>query len=155
MLIFFVHHFNVFSFRSPQFCVMIVRKFDRDNRNTINFDDFIQVCVMLKGLSEAFKNKDTNRTGTINIHYEQVRVGNDFLLLFLKGQTTSSYPYLYWQRYEKFQNLEIHCNIELSFSQWKFSQQKNCILMNLLNTENIEIQRSIPSVSHFKDKSTR
>ncbi|XP_071813857.1 sorcin-like isoform X2 [Apostichopus japonicus] len=56
---------------SPQFCVMIVRKFDRDNRNTINFDDFIQVCVMLKGLSEAFKNKDTNRTGTINIHYEQ------------------------------------------------------------------------------------
>jgi len=51
---------------------MIVRVFDKTSRNSIDFDDFIQVCVMLHTLTDKFREKDENRTGTIQLHYEQV-----------------------------------------------------------------------------------
>lgn len=64
--------FRTFGYNlSPQFSHMIVRKFDRASRNTINFDDFIQCCVMLKSLTDAFRRKDTSMRGTIQIHYEE------------------------------------------------------------------------------------
>ncbi|CAM1322462.1 Pef1 (predicted) [Pycnogonum litorale] len=62
-----------FGYRlSKDFCDLVVKKFDREGRNkSINFDDFIQSCVMLKSLTDAFRSKDTNQTGTIWLHYEQ------------------------------------------------------------------------------------
>lgn len=58
--------------RSPQFCALCVRVFDRNNVRTVKFDDFIQCCVMLKTLTDAFRKHDTQQRGVININYEQV-----------------------------------------------------------------------------------
>lgn len=60
-------------FRSPSFCNLCVRKFDRLNVHTMKFDDFIQCCVMLKSLTDAFRKHDHQQTGTVTINYEQVR----------------------------------------------------------------------------------
>ena len=59
-------------FRSPSFCQLCVRVFDRQSVHTIKFDDFIQCCVMLKTLTEKFREKDTAQQGSIRIHYEEV-----------------------------------------------------------------------------------
>ena len=40
-------------------------------KGVIFFDDFIQLCVQLQSLTEAFRRFDTNQNGWINIHYEQ------------------------------------------------------------------------------------
>ena len=54
------------------FCRLIVRVFDRTSANTIDFDDFIQVCVMLRTLTDKFRAKDRNQNGFVQLHYEQV-----------------------------------------------------------------------------------
>ncbi|XP_071797533.1 sorcin-like [Asterias amurensis] len=56
---------------SPAFCSMIVQKFDRGSVRTIKLDDFIQCCVMIRSLTEAFRQKDTNASGVIKIHFEE------------------------------------------------------------------------------------
>ncbi len=58
------------------FCTLCTRMFDRSDMRTMKFDDFIQCCVMLKSLTESFKKQDTNRSGVININYEQVNLYN-------------------------------------------------------------------------------
>ncbi|XP_072044321.1 LOW QUALITY PROTEIN: sorcin-like [Amphiura filiformis] len=64
--------FRTFGYNlSMAFCHLIVQKFNRVDRMRINFDDFIQCCVMLKSLTGAFKQKDTSQTGSIRIHYEE------------------------------------------------------------------------------------
>ncbi|XP_072167871.1 sorcin-like isoform X1 [Diadema setosum] len=74
------HAFATFGYRlSPQFCHLVVKRFDRGHVNTIKFDDFIQVCVMLKSLTEAFRRKDTSMNGVITVHYE------DFLEMVLEN----------------------------------------------------------------------
>jgi len=61
-----------FGYRlSDQTNEMIVRKYDRQRRGTIVFDDFIQACVMLHTLTGAFKQHDTNQNGWIQLQYEQ------------------------------------------------------------------------------------
>jgi hypothetical protein len=35
------------------------------------FDDFVQLCVVLQILTDAFHEKDTDRDGLIKIHYEE------------------------------------------------------------------------------------
>lgn len=55
---------------SMQFCQMIVVRFDRLNKRSLKFDDFIQTCVMLRSLTDAFKLRDTNLDGTIHVGYE-------------------------------------------------------------------------------------
>ena len=60
------------SFRSPNFCNLCVRKFDRTNVRTMKFDDFIQCCVMLKSLTDAFRKHDHQQSGSVTINYEQV-----------------------------------------------------------------------------------
>ncbi|GAB6021138.1 peflin or Penta-EF hand domain-containing protein 1 [Chamberlinius hualienensis] len=63
---------TTFGYRlSPQFTQLVVRKFDRRGRNSIQFDDFIQCCVMLHCLTNAFRAKDTQQRGVIQIHYEE------------------------------------------------------------------------------------
>ncbi|XP_054762638.2 sorcin-like isoform X2 [Lytechinus pictus] len=72
--------FQSFGYRlSAQFCNLIVTRFDRTHAGTIKFDDFIQVCVMLKSLTEAFKKRDTTMNGVINVSYE------DFLEMVLEN----------------------------------------------------------------------
>ncbi|XP_074647877.1 sorcin-like isoform X2 [Tubulanus polymorphus] len=64
--------FATFGYRlSPAFSQLCIRVFDRRFARSINFDDFIQCCVMLKTLTNKFREKDVNQTGNINVHYEQ------------------------------------------------------------------------------------
>ncbi|XP_059152878.1 sorcin-like [Physella acuta] len=67
---------QTFGYRlSPQFSQVVVRVFDRNRGGyCINFDDFIQACVMLKSLTDKFREKDVNQTGQINIGYEEFLV---------------------------------------------------------------------------------
>ncbi|XP_041362702.1 programmed cell death protein 6-like [Gigantopelta aegis] len=62
---------------SPQFADLVVRKFDRRGIRSINFDDFIQACVMLKTLTDKFRVKDKQQQGVVQISYE------DFLEMVL------------------------------------------------------------------------
>lgn len=54
---------------------VLLTKFDRDGKGSINFDDFIQCCVTLQTLTAAFRHHDTDQDGWIRISYE------DFLKL--------------------------------------------------------------------------
>ncbi|PIK55288.1 hypothetical protein BSL78_07807 [Apostichopus japonicus] len=62
---------------SPQFTQMLVAKYDIAARRSLKLDDFIQACVMLKSLTDSFRQRDTNMNGTITISYE------DFMSLVL------------------------------------------------------------------------
>ncbi|XP_014670371.1 PREDICTED: programmed cell death protein 6-like [Priapulus caudatus] len=67
-----------FGYRlSDQFYNMIVRKFDKSRRGTVVFDDFIQCCVLIQTVTNAFRRYDTDQDGLITIRYE------DFLTLVL------------------------------------------------------------------------
>lgn len=64
--------FRTFGYNlSPQFSDSVIRVFDRRGMRTINFDDFIQACVMLKTLTDKFRTKDLQQRGVINIAYEE------------------------------------------------------------------------------------
>lgn len=66
----------ILGFRlSDQFYELLIRKFDRTGRGTVAFDDFIQACVSIQTLTNAFRNYDHHQTGQITIGYE------DFLTL--------------------------------------------------------------------------
>ncbi|CAH1795033.1 unnamed protein product [Owenia fusiformis] len=56
---------------SPQMCQLMVRVFDREHRNVMKFDDFIQSCVLLANLTNKFQKRDTNRNGWVEIGYEE------------------------------------------------------------------------------------
>lgn len=58
--------------RSPDFSRLCTRVFDRQDKFNMNFDDFIQCCVMIRMLTDAFKKKDVQQRGLIQIHYEEV-----------------------------------------------------------------------------------
>lgn len=63
---------TTFGYRlSPEFCRLAITKFDRFGRNSIEFDDFIQLCVTIHCLTEAFKRKDTMQAGTVTLQYEE------------------------------------------------------------------------------------
>ncbi len=55
---------------SMNFCQLVVTRFDRMAKKSLKFDDFIQSCVMLRTLSDAFKVRDTNLNGIIQVSYE-------------------------------------------------------------------------------------
>lgn len=70
--------FNEMGYRlSPQFSQMLVSKYDIHARRSLKLDDFIQACVMLRSLTDSFRQRDTNLNGTITIAYE------DFMSLVL------------------------------------------------------------------------
>lgn len=50
---------------------LLLTKFDRDRKGSINFDDFIQCCVTLQTLTAAFRHHDTDQDGWIKISYEE------------------------------------------------------------------------------------
>ncbi|KRY83282.1 Programmed cell death protein 6 [Trichinella pseudospiralis] len=63
---------TTFGYRfSPQFYELLLRKFDRTATGQVNFDDFIQLCIVLQILTAAFREKDTDLDGWVNISYEQ------------------------------------------------------------------------------------
>ena len=63
--------FNEMGFRvSMGFCQLVVTRFDRLAKRCLKLDDFIQSCVMLRSLTEAFQVRDTNRNGIITVSYE-------------------------------------------------------------------------------------
>ncbi|PVD32386.1 hypothetical protein C0Q70_07820 [Pomacea canaliculata] len=55
---------------SPQFVQTVLYKFDHYGRRSLTLDLFIQSCVLLKSLTDAFRQRDTNMSGTINLSYE-------------------------------------------------------------------------------------
>ncbi|XP_013088705.1 peflin-like isoform X1 [Biomphalaria glabrata] len=55
---------------SPQFIQTIVIKFDHYGRRALTLDNFIQSCVMLKSLTDAFRQRDTTMTGVVRMSYE-------------------------------------------------------------------------------------
>ena len=56
---------------SERFYGILIIKFDRSARGHIRFDDFIQCCVVLQTLTNAFKQHDHNLDGWIRVSYEQ------------------------------------------------------------------------------------
>ncbi|XP_039282385.1 programmed cell death protein 6-like [Nilaparvata lugens] len=63
---------QTFGYRiSQQTVEAIVRKFDRFGNNTILFDDFIQMCIVLHTLTASFRLHDLDQDGVITINYEQ------------------------------------------------------------------------------------
>lgn len=60
---------------SPQFAQTVIAKFDTMGRRSLTLDNFIQSCVMLKSLTDAFRSRDPTGTGTVRMGYE------DFLTL--------------------------------------------------------------------------
>lgn len=63
--------YNEMGFRvSMAFCQLVVSRFDRLAKKSLKFDDFIQTCVMLRSLTDAFKTRDTNLNGIITVSYE-------------------------------------------------------------------------------------
>ncbi|UJR20762.1 hypothetical protein I4U23_023880 [Adineta vaga] len=65
-----------FGYRlSDRFYDLLIRKFDRTGRGTVAFDDFIQACVSIQTLTNAFRQHDRLQNGQITINYE------DFLSL--------------------------------------------------------------------------
>jgi len=65
--------FNV----SANFVSLVVTRFDRQARQSLRLDSFIQSCVMLRALTDAFRVRDTNLNGNITINYE------DFMCMVL------------------------------------------------------------------------
>uniref|UniRef100_A0A2K5I0Z9 Programmed cell death protein 6 n=2 Tax=Colobus angolensis palliatus TaxID=336983 RepID=A0A2K5I0Z9_COLAP len=61
-----------FGYRlSDQFHDILIRKFDRQGRGQIAFDDFIQGCIVLQRLTDVFRRYDTDLDGWIQVSYEQ------------------------------------------------------------------------------------
>ena len=50
-------------------------------RRSMKLDSFIQCCVMLRLLTDAFRQRDTNQNGVINVGYE------DFMCMVIENKT--------------------------------------------------------------------
>ncbi|KAM9308716.1 programmed cell death protein 6 [Gastrophryne carolinensis] len=61
-----------FGYRlTDQFYDILIRKFDRQRRGQVAFDDFIECCIILQRLTDVFRRYDTDQDGWINVSYEQ------------------------------------------------------------------------------------
>jgi len=49
---------------------LLVRKFDRTDRQEVCFDDFIQCCLVLQGVTDMFRSEDKDKKGEITLTYE-------------------------------------------------------------------------------------
>ncbi|KAJ2158774.1 hypothetical protein GGF46_003508, partial [Coemansia sp. RSA 552] len=55
---------------SPQVVDTLLRKFDMQERGAITFDNFINACVTIRSLTDAFRRLDDNQDGWANINYD-------------------------------------------------------------------------------------
>uniref|UniRef100_A0A6P8HE77 Programmed cell death protein 6-like n=1 Tax=Actinia tenebrosa TaxID=6105 RepID=A0A6P8HE77_ACTTE len=62
---------------SVSFIQLVISRFDVQARRSLKFDNFIQCCVMLRLLTDAFKARDTSMSGSITVSY------NDFMEMVL------------------------------------------------------------------------
>lgn len=63
---------TTFGYRlSDQFFSVLMKRYDREGKGCIIFDDFIQLCVQLQMLTNAFRHHDTDLDGWVNMSYEQ------------------------------------------------------------------------------------
>ncbi|XP_015173630.1 PREDICTED: peflin [Polistes dominula] len=60
---------------SPTFVQFLIKKCDPINGQSMSVDQFIVFCIQLEKFTGAFKSRDTERTGTISIGFE------DFLMI--------------------------------------------------------------------------
>lgn len=62
---------RIFGYRlSDEAVDLLLMKYDRDKKGSINFDDCILCCVTLQTFTRAFKTYDTDMDGYITISYE-------------------------------------------------------------------------------------
>ncbi|XP_002741580.1 programmed cell death protein 6-like [Saccoglossus kowalevskii] len=63
---------TAFGYRfSDYFYDILLRKFDRQGKGNVAFDDFIQCCIVIQTLTSSFRQYDTSMQGRITISYEQ------------------------------------------------------------------------------------
>lgn len=55
---------------SPQFAQGVVLRYDPIGRQRLTLDNFIQSCVVLKSVTDAFRLRDSAMRGVIQIGYE-------------------------------------------------------------------------------------
>jgi len=48
-----------------------MRRFDRTGTGEVRFDDFIQLCTVLRMLTDGFQRHDRNLNGWVDLDYEQ------------------------------------------------------------------------------------
>ncbi|KAK9702855.1 hypothetical protein K7432_011038 [Basidiobolus ranarum] len=56
---------------SDKFLSMMIRKYDKKGTGNITFDNFIQVSVTVRTLTDSFRRFDTDSDGWVTINYEQ------------------------------------------------------------------------------------
>ena len=56
---------------SPQFAQLVVSRYDPQAKRRLTLDNFIQACVLLKSVTDTFRQKDKNMSGVIEISYEE------------------------------------------------------------------------------------
>ncbi|CAG8514808.1 498_t:CDS:2 [Scutellospora calospora] len=56
---------------SDNFIHLLLKKYDKYGRGDVTFDNFVQSCVTVKTLTDAFRRYDTDNDGWILINYEQ------------------------------------------------------------------------------------
>ncbi|CAG8489290.1 22713_t:CDS:2, partial [Racocetra persica] len=56
---------------SDNFVSLLLKKYDKYGRGDVTFDNFVQSCVTIKTLTDAFRRYDTDNDGWILINYEQ------------------------------------------------------------------------------------
>merc|ERR1711963_952766 len=56
---------------SPPVYTLLIRKFDRTKSQAVRFDDFIQCCLVLHGITDMFREEDTDLDGVVTISYEK------------------------------------------------------------------------------------
>jgi Ca2+-binding EF-hand superfamily protein len=60
-----------FGYRLGRSCIQtLVRRFDRTKEDSLAFDDFIEACVVLDTVTGVFKDRDTQRRGSVNYAFE-------------------------------------------------------------------------------------
>ncbi|XP_061520937.1 peflin [Phycodurus eques] len=61
---------------SPQFSESLVRRFSvHAARPGMHLDRFIQVCTQLQSMTQVFRERDTNMTGSVRLNYEDFLSG--------------------------------------------------------------------------------
>ncbi|XP_028405920.1 programmed cell death protein 6-like [Dendronephthya gigantea] len=65
---------------SPNFVHLLITRFDTVARRSMKLDSFIQCCVMLRLLTDAFRMRDANQNGVINVSYE------DFMCMVIENK---------------------------------------------------------------------
>lgn len=62
---------------TPQFAQLVVFRYDPMAKQRLTLDNFIQACVLLKTVTDTFRQKDAQMKGVIQLSYE------DFLTMVL------------------------------------------------------------------------